>query len=85
MSTFRARKVVAVLPAQLEANTVYAVRIGEGFDLYVSDTTGATAHRLNLPETGITSSTVTQIVEISQAAYDALASPDAGTLYLVTS
>lgn len=33
----------------------------------------------------VTSSDVTTIVEISQAAYDALSPPDADTLYVVTS
>lgn len=41
-------KVVSALPT-LEANTVYFVRTGNGFDLYVSDSTGSIAHSLNLP------------------------------------
>lgn len=41
-------KVVSTLPS-LEANTVYFVRTGNGFDLYVSDSTGSIAHTLNLP------------------------------------
>lgn len=44
---FRAEKVVAALPDPLEPDTVYCVRTGTGFDLYVSDSTGATAHPLN--------------------------------------
>lgn len=40
-------KVVAALPSTLEADTAYAVRAGVGFDLYISDSTGATAHKLN--------------------------------------
>ena len=44
---FRAEKVVANLPATIEPNTLYVVRVGSGFDLYVSDSTGATAHALN--------------------------------------
>ena len=47
MSTFRAEKVVAVLPATLEPDTLYFVRVGAGFDLYASDTTGAVAHKIN--------------------------------------
>lgn len=42
-----ARKVVAELPATLEADAIYAVRVGLGFDLYVSDNTGQIAHKLN--------------------------------------
>lgn len=40
-------KVVANLPSTLEPNAIYAVRVGAGFDLYVSDMTGAVAHKLN--------------------------------------
>jgi len=47
MSTFRIHKVVAALPSPLEANAVYAVRVGDGFDLYVSDSTGSMAFKVN--------------------------------------
>lgn len=47
MADFRAVKQVATLPTPLVADTVYMVRAGTGFDLYVTDTTGAIAHRLN--------------------------------------
>ncbi|WP_394424747.1 hypothetical protein [Vreelandella stevensii] len=47
MAKFRAEKVVASLPDVLAPDTVYYVRTGEGFDLYVSDATGAAAHPLN--------------------------------------
>jgi hypothetical protein len=47
MATFRAHKVVASLPDPLDADTVYLVRVGEGFDLYATDSTGLIAHRLN--------------------------------------
>jgi len=47
MATFKAFKVVGDLPAVLEANAIYAVRVGVGFDLYISDSTGETAHRVN--------------------------------------
>jgi microcystin-dependent protein len=40
-------KVVAFLPETLAANAIYAVRAGVGFDLYITDTTGAVAHQLN--------------------------------------
>lgn len=49
MSAFRAEKVVAALPATLEPNTLYSVRVGSGMDLYVTDATGAVAHGLNPP------------------------------------
>lgn len=40
-------KQVLSLPAQLEPNTLYFVRVGAGFDLYLSDATGSVAHKLN--------------------------------------
>lgn len=45
--TFRAHKVVSALPATLEADAVYAVRVGAGFDLYITDSTGSIAHAAN--------------------------------------
>jgi hypothetical protein len=42
-----ARKEVAALPATLIANTIYAVRRGTGFDLYITDSSGLIAHKLN--------------------------------------
>lgn len=47
MAVFRAEKVVSALPSTLEPDTIYFVRTGEGFDIYVSDATGAAAHPLN--------------------------------------
>lgn len=41
------QKVIGSLPSVLAPNTFYAVRVGTGYDLYLSDTTGAVAHRLN--------------------------------------
>jgi hypothetical protein len=47
MANLRFAKVVSALPGTLVANTIYAVRVDEGFDLYVTDMTGAVAHNLN--------------------------------------
>lgn len=47
MATFKIYKEVIQLPAILEADTVYAVRVGSGFDLYITDNTGAFAHQIN--------------------------------------
>lgn len=47
MTEFRAQKVVSSLPVTLQANTLYFVRVGNGFDLYCSDQTGTIAHKLN--------------------------------------
>lgn len=40
MADFKAAKVVAALPATLEADTVYFVRVGSGFDIKVTNGTG---------------------------------------------
>ena len=47
MPLIRFEKVVASLPSKLEPNTIYFVRVGTGFDLYVSDATGKISHKLN--------------------------------------
>jgi hypothetical protein len=47
MANFKIYKEVIQLPAILEADTVYAVRVGSGFDLYITDNTGAFAHQIN--------------------------------------
>jgi len=47
MSTFRAHKVVSTLPSVMEPDAIYAVRVGEGFDLYITDNAGLIAHRVN--------------------------------------
>lgn len=44
---FRASKIVSSLPVTLEANTIYLVRVGTGFDLYCTDATGSVAHEVN--------------------------------------
>lgn len=43
-------KSIVSLPSTLEPNSVYAVRGGEGFDLYVSDLTGSIAYKTNTPK-----------------------------------
>lgn len=40
-------KEIAALPTTLDPDAIYLVRVGEGFDLYASDSTGAFAHKLN--------------------------------------
>lgn len=49
MAVLKVGKVVGSLPGTLEADTIYAVRTGIGFSLFVSDATGSTAHPINLP------------------------------------
>lgn len=47
MAELRVEKVVASPPDPLEPDTIYYVRAGQGFDLYVTDATGVVAHSLN--------------------------------------
>lgn len=47
MGVLKAHKTIAGLPSRLDRDALYAVRTGEGFDLYVSDMTGSAAHRIN--------------------------------------
>lgn len=68
MATFKIEKVVSALPGTLVADTVYAVRAGTGFDLYITDNTASIAHKVNtadISETGpsltYTSSILTRI------------------------
>jgi hypothetical protein len=57
MPVFRVEKVVANLPSTLQADTVYAVRAGAGFDLYITDATGSVAHQPN-SSSGLAKTTV---------------------------
>lgn len=47
MAIFKTEKVIAALPGVLAADTVYFVRAGVGIDVYVSDSTGSVAHKIN--------------------------------------
>ncbi len=40
MATFSAHKVVSALPASLSSSTLYFVRNGAGFDLYLTNESG---------------------------------------------
>jgi hypothetical protein len=40
MPAIKSNKVVAGLPAVLEANSIYYVRVGAGFDIYVTNSSG---------------------------------------------
>jgi hypothetical protein len=40
VSAFLAKKVVSSLPGTLTADTIYFVRVGDGFDIYVTNTSG---------------------------------------------
>jgi hypothetical protein len=56
MAVVRFEKVVSTLPETLTPDTLYMVRVGAGFDFYVSDSTGAVAHALNATGGGGTQS-----------------------------
>lgn len=56
MSKIKIDKVVSSVPGTLVPDTLYAIRTGEGFDLEITDQTGATAHKLNLPDVSAISS-----------------------------
>jgi hypothetical protein len=47
MSLLKVHKVISALPSPLEADSIYIVRVGAGFDMYVTDTTGAIAYASN--------------------------------------
>lgn len=47
MSDFRIYKEISTVPDQLVSNSIYVVRVGVGFDLYITDSTGAVAHKVN--------------------------------------
>lgn len=51
MATFKIIKNISALPNLLESNTLYFIRVGEGFDLYCSDITGSIAHKVNISDT----------------------------------
>lgn len=50
MSTLNIYKEIGSLPNPLVADSIYVVRSGQGFDLYVTDTTGSIAHQVNNPD-----------------------------------
>lgn len=51
MADFNAAKVVAAVPSPPEPDTIYLVRTGAGFDMYVTNSVGEVkAYPLNVPE-----------------------------------
>lgn len=65
----RFEKIVSKLPTDLEPNTIYFVRVGTGFDLYVTDMTGKIANALNLPSVQPTTRTRSWIEYITDYNY----------------
>lgn len=60
-------KVVGALPSTLDANTFYAVRVGDGFDFYLTDSDGNMAMAMN---------TARFITFTDEAAFNAYEAPD---------
>jgi len=50
MSYFRTEKAISGLPSPLVADTLYFVRSGEGYQEYLTDTTGSIAYKPNVPD-----------------------------------
>lgn len=55
MATFKVSKVLSALPGTLVAGMVYLVRVGTGFDLYATDSTGTIAYKQNAQGVAYTS------------------------------
>lgn len=67
MATIKHYKVVAALPSTLVADSIYLVRVGTGFDLYVTNSSGTiVAYPLNISASGGGGS----VVGACQAAFD---------------
>lgn len=75
MAVIQFVKRVLSLPAQLEPNTLYFVRVGAGFDLYCTDSTGAYAHAIN---SSASSGGQTYQPPLGQVSFFATSGPPAG-------
>lgn len=47
-------KTVSALPIPLAPNVIYLVRVGKGYDLYATDTTGSSAYKINVSPSQLT-------------------------------
>lgn len=47
MSDFKIYKEISTVPSNISSDSMYAVRTGPGFDLYLSDTTGSVVYKIN--------------------------------------
>ena len=47
-------KTVSSLPVPLTPNAIYLVRVGQGYDLYATDTTGSSAYKINVSPSQLT-------------------------------
>lgn len=53
-------KTVSALPIPLAPNVIYLVRVGQGYDLYATDTTGSNAYKIN-----VSTSQLTQVIDVA--------------------
>ena len=47
MSDLKIYKEIGGVPSNFGADSIYAIRTGPGFDLYMTDTTGSVAYKIN--------------------------------------
>ena len=47
MSDLKLYKEIGSVPSNFGSNSIYAIRTGPGFDLYMTDTTGSVAYKIN--------------------------------------
>lgn len=47
MSDLKLYKEIGSVPSNFGSDSIYAMRTGPGFDLYMTDTTGSVAYKLN--------------------------------------
>ena len=93
MSDLKIYKEIGSVPSNFGSDSIYAVRTGPGFDLYMTDTTGSMAYKLNnvKGDTGANGSTIIdqntqQAIKVwtgTQAQYAAIATKDVNTLYVI--
>lgn len=47
MSNLKIYKEIGGVPSNFGADSIYAIRTGPGFDLYMTDTTGSVSYKIN--------------------------------------
>ena len=62
MSEFKIHKVVSSLPTNLEADAIYAIRVGSGYDLVITD---SNANPRYLNQSGLTEAEKTNLIKLA--------------------
>jgi hypothetical protein len=76
MAMFKAHKVVSSLPGVLEADSVYFVRVGAGFDLHVTNGVGQiTSYQLNSSGGGSVIKGTASITTNGRDVFETIAAP----------